>query len=163
MPELSLLQVISYTVNSVFILQWLLSKMLLHKFLVGRWEGTLAREGDDGAVFHCTLYVAAHKDRDNTAVFCYQKKDLHSTQVCIQGVDILADYDGDLLFVWRRSWKPTFIRAMHVDLGNGTQNPDDMPKRYTWNCRVSSLFFRPKMAVDVKAFDVSFSGFLARH
>src|SRR5215213_6472587 len=100
MPELSLIQIISYTVNAVFILQWLSGKVLLHKFLVGRWEGTLAREGDDGAVFHCTLYVTAHKDRDNTAVFCYQKKDLHSTQVCIQGVDMLSDYDGDLLFVW---------------------------------------------------------------
>jgi hypothetical protein len=163
MPDFSWLQIVSYTINGMIFWQWLRGKLVLRRFLVGRWEGSFARTQEDGIAIHCTLYVTEHKDRDNTALFYYRMQDLKSSTICIQGCDVLSNYDEDPLFFHRRIWRPFFLRAMHVSHGNGLWNDVDMPTHYAWDCRINSLFFRPKMQVTIKAPDTSFSGVLLKH
>lgn len=162
------LRVYSYVVNAFFIALWLRQRLFLNHFLAGRWDGTLKTVGADDAVLHCTLLISEHRDRDNTALLRYERRDLQTGQVTLRGVDILDDYDTDVLFVFRRQWRPRFIRDLHTgDTNHSMTSPSvqrlgSLPNIYQWNCKIQNLFFRPKLRVAISGADVSFEGAFLR-
>lgn len=159
---------VSYLVNVIVFLNWLRNRVVLRRFLVGQWDGTFTKEGVDGIIFYCQLYVAGHRDKEDTAVFSYERRDLRTSFVGSRGADILESYDNDMWFVWRRTWNPRFVRHAHDSLTNVADEDavlrgSELPKRYTWECRVKDLFFRPKMAVRIESIEGRYVGQLAKH
>ncbi len=145
---------LSLLINVLLLLQWLKSKFVLDDFLVGRWEGTLFSDNGHGIVLTCVLYVARHKDKINTAHFYYFHVKPDSDEVVSKGLDRLETYPKNLWFIFNGEWNPTFIRLLHK---SGNLPPEEcdgknngLPLSYIWTCKASSVFFQPRLEVQIK-------------
>lgn len=156
----------SYGVNGLILSLWLYAKVVVHKFLVGRWEGTLSPTDQPDTIYDCRLLLVGHKDRDNSGFLYYQHKDLRNGQILISGLDELDNYDHEKTFITNRIWSPKFVRAIHKCHGaNPAEPPPDkqLPVCYQWECKITALFFRPKMRVHIKGPSRTFCGMLRKH
>lgn len=146
---------ISIIVNSVILVAWLRSKVLLDEFLVGRWEGTLKMDSPESSqdclLIECTLMISKHKDAHDEGYLYYRKINLNDNRCLTEGLDKLDHYDGDKLFVSRRKWNPGFRRVFH----KCKIHQDAPPAIYNFQCKVVKLFFRPCMRVRVEHSDRS--------
>lgn len=165
--EVTLWEVVRYlslVINAGLFVQWLKSRIVLNSFLVGKWEGDLMPSDDEDDILHCMLYVAKHKDADDTAHLYYYKENLKSNERPAKGVDRLVGYDDDPFFALNKTWKPKFIRVLHKNGVYKNEVGREHPVSYDWDCKATSLFFNQKMMVTVKVkdSDLCFSGTLRK-
>jgi hypothetical protein len=158
------LRYFSFAINVVLFVLWLRGRVVLNSFLVGRWEGVFEPSDGKDDIIKCTLYVACHKDTDNSAHLFYCKEHLDHNETRAKGVDSLVGYDSNVFFVVNRTWKPKFIRVMHKNGVYASDECREHPSSYFWECTIISIFFRPKMKVKVRVrdSDLTFAGTLSK-
>jgi hypothetical protein len=161
---LDAIRCLSFLVNLVIFVQWIKSRVVLNSFLVGKWEGVFMPSDDKDDVISCTLYVAAHKDADDSAHLFYCKEHLASSETRVKGVDRLVTYDSNPLFIFNKTWRPKFIRVLHKNGVYVNDQSREHPASYNWDCEIISLLFNPKMkvVVQVKDSELTFSGTLRK-
>lgn len=154
---------ISYVVNLIILLGWIKNRVLLRKFLVGKWEGNFHDStAGNGHHYQCQLIVAKQNDRDNAAFFYYEARSLNNGTVILRGLDRLQDSEEDnFFFCLNRRWKATYVREFNKEEGNSSAS-NYIPPHYEWTCRVVRLWYRPKMTVKIDANGRIFDGTLEK-
>lgn len=159
-PWNEIIKWVSIVVNVSVFAKWLWSKMVLSKFLLGRWEGNITNSQTNVRI-KCILIVTESSDRSNQALFYYEQK--HEHQIALRGVDELDDYDSDFLFIRKKQWKPIFIRQFHFvykDEINGAQIDFTETIKYSWDCKVNSIWTKPKLDITIEGNGVNLHGIL---
>jgi len=163
-------RLLSVVVNVVLTVLWIKQRIVLKTYLAGRWQGTLVSEQNPQEVYKCTLYVADHRGKDNTAHLYYRWRDLETGTDLSKGLDEMIVF-GDEMFVFGRRWAPHFARVLHKEAihPNGDRpRTGKMPVRYKWDCEILHFLFLAKMKVDITVIadaqtkDCTFSGTLEK-
>jgi hypothetical protein len=155
--------------NVVVAYRWIKRRVLIHEFLIGRWEGTLryqpegnSHDGKNAATFHernedlsrfeikCTLMVSRESHKPDVAYLYYRKIDLQDARRPVAfGLESLEHYDNNPFFIINRTWVADFGRVFH--LHNGEADTGEYTFRF--HCKIGSLLsllFLPRMSVRVK-------------
>ena len=157
---ISVLRWLSIIINVFIFIKWIRSKIVLNKFLIGRWEGNIINS-TNLAKLDCTLIVTECAERVNKAFFYYEQ--IQAQSVLVRGVDELDDYDNDIWFIFNRRWLPQFFRQFHVAYNKemeGEQIDARETVKYKWYCSVHSILRKPKLKVKISGNGVNFEGVL---
>lgn len=159
-PWLTILKILSVTINFLILYKWIMSKIILNRFLVGRWEGNIVNSKTK-AKLDCTLIVTECATRTNKAFFYYEQ--VFNQEITVRGSDELNDYDSNGMFIWSKKWSPNFFRRFHVaynDVVDATQIDFTGTVNYQWNCDVQNIWNKPKLKVAIAGNSVNLEGVL---
>lgn len=154
-----ILKWLSVIINLIVFIKWIASKVVLNKFLLGRWEGNIVNNKD--IKLSCILIVTSRPERANKAFFYYEQ--IQAQSILIRGVDELDDYEDDFLFIINKKWNAVFYREFHVAYNQemqGEQIDARETVKYDWNCTVHNVLFKPKLKVLISGNGINFEGVL---
>lgn len=155
---LTILKILSVGINFFILIKWIRSKIVLNRFLVGRWEGNIVN-AETEARLKCILIVSECAGRDNKAFFYYEQFD--NDEITVRGGDELDDYDSDRMFICNRQWKPVFFRQFHVGYNeNAEKKVIDFSEsiRYEWHCQIQNIWTRPKLKITIVGNSINLNG-----
>lgn len=156
----------SMLINGVVFFHWLKSKIATRQFLTGRWHGILESDGGDTDILVGDLVVSEHKGKDNTAYFIYRCECTKSNQSKYWGTDKLHEHLVLENTTCSRVWKARFHRFVHresqASVPSKHTSNDPLLTIYEWACEFESVWFNPKMRVNIAGNGVTFSGILDR-
>jgi hypothetical protein len=154
------LQGLSITISIIAVYKYVRSKIILNRFLLGRWEGYIVN-CHTNAKLDCMLIVTECATRLNKAYFTYQQ--IHQQEITVRGADELHNYDDDFFFIWNKKWKPCFFRSFHISYNEeATIKEVDLTGNveYKWICDVKNLFTKPKLEVAISGNGANLKGIL---
>lgn len=157
-PWLTILKILSVAGNLVILYKWIMSKIVLNRFLVGRWEGNIVNAVTE-ARLSCVLIVTECAGRDNKAFFYYEQFD--KDEITVRGGDELDDYDSDGMFIFKQQWKPVFFRQFHVGYNDKVDKKEiDFSEsvRYQWHCEIQNIWSKPKLKIAIEGNSVNLNG-----
>jgi len=156
-----LLKWVSFAINLFIIFKWLRRKIILSRFIEGRWEGALISNQENPVKLDCKLLITSSTERANKGFFYYEQ--IQSENITVRGVDALNDYETNNLFCFNGIWKASFIREFHVAYDKemkGKQIDAREVVQYKWECKVCSIFTKPKIKTKLTGNGVEFEGTL---
>ena len=159
-PWLLILKILSVAINIFVLIRWIRGKIILNKFLLGRWEGNMVNSTTQ-AKLDCILIVTECAERANKAFFYYEQT--YKQEITVRGGDELHDYDSDTLFIRNKKWKPVFFRQFHIaynDVVGATQADFTGTVNYQWNCDIQNIWTKPKIKIAISGNSIELKGVL---
>lgn len=155
----------SRLVTVLVLMAYISRKLILKKFLVGRWEGELSTSDYPNQTLHCVLVVSRLEQRNNSAFLIYKCEDTSTQFLRFAGTDRLINHIDSAIFSLSRKWSADFVRCSHqvfYETEMEKISPAQPPSRYHWSCTIDSIFLDPKMTVKITGSGPDFSGSLER-
>jgi len=157
--------IVSLIINSVALLYWLRRKLRLNEFIVGKWEGTLDGDKSETSSLWCELIVCERNDRDSAAYLIYESRCLTTKKLFFVGVDKHKKHHYFPALTLSRKWSSQFERYIQwtdPDLKVPELTEGQPLPKYEWKSTLKSIFWRPKLDVEMAGNGVTYKGELSK-